>query len=170
MQQLTDPQQPALEKLEAIPGIDRRVAEVLLAEIGAAMTPFPSAGHLACWAGICAGNNESSGPEKERETTQGSRWLRPAWVQAAGAASHKKDSYFQAHARNRMRRRGRKRGFVALAHSLPRVIYHMLKEGTDYHDLGHDFLDRIRSEHPVKFHRKRLRQLGLAVLVTPLAA
>lgn len=82
-------------------------------------------------------------------------------MQAAWAASPKKDSYFQAHARNLMRRRGRKRGLVAVAHSLLLVIYHMLKEGTEYHDLGRDFLDRIRSEHLVKFHVKRPRSSAL---------
>jgi transposase len=170
IEQLTRPQQPVLEKLDAIPGIDRRVAEVLLAEIGADMTPFPSHGHLASWAGICPGNNESAGKKRSGKTTKGSRWLRQALVQAAWAASHKKDSYFQAHAQNLMRRRGRKRGLVAVAHSLLLVLYHMLKEGTEYRDLGPDFLDRIRSEHLTRFHIQRLQQLGLTVTVTPAAA
>jgi len=116
--QLTRPQQPALEKLDAIPGIDRRVAEVVLAEIGPDMSPFPSDAHLASWAGVCPGNHESAGKRRSGKTTKGSRWLRQALVQAAWAASHKKDSYFQAHAQNLMRRRGRKRGLVAVAHSL----------------------------------------------------
>lgn len=170
IEQMTRPQQPVLERLDAIPGIDRRVAEVLLAEIGADMTPFPSDAHLASWAGICPGNNESAGKKRSGKTTKGSRWLRQALVQAAWAASHKKDSYFQAHAQNLMRRRGRKRGLVAVAHSLLLVIYHMLHKGTEYHDLGRDFLDQIRSQHLVKFHLKRLQQLGLNVLVTPIAA
>ena len=109
------------------------------------MTPFPSDAHLASWAGICPGNNESAGKKRSGKTTKGSRWLRQALVQAAWAASHKKDSYFQAHARNLMHRRGRKRGLVAVAHSLLIVIYHMLKEGTDYRDLGPQFLDRLRA-------------------------
>jgi transposase len=170
IEQWTRPQQPVLEQLEAIPGIDRRVAEVLLAEMGADRTPFPSDGHLASWAGVCPGNHESAGKKRSGNTPKGSRWLRQALVQAAWAASHKKDSYFQAHAQNLMRRRGRKRGLGAVAHSLRLVIYHMLKEGAEYHDLGRDFLDRIRSAHLVKFHVRRLQQLGLAVVVTPVAA
>lgn len=170
IEQLTRPQQPVLERLDAIPGIDRRVAEVLLAEVGTDVSPFPSDAHLASWAGICPGNNESAGKRRSGKTTKGSRWLRQALVQAAWAASHKKDSYFQAHAQNLMRRRGRKRGLVAVAHSLLLVIYHMLKDEAQYCDLGRDFLDRIRFEHLTKFHVKRLQQLGFTVTVTPIAA
>ena len=168
--ELTRPHQPVLEKLDAIPGIDRRVAEVLMAEIGPDMTPFPTDAHLASWAGMCPGNNESAGKKRSGKTTKGSRWLRQALVQAAWAASHKKDSYFSAHARSLMRRRGRKRGLVAVAHSLLIVIYHMLQRGSEYQDLGHDFLDRIREKQLVSFHIKRLQQLGLAVTLAPAAA
>jgi transposase len=168
--ELTRPQQPVLEKLDAIPGIDRRVAEVLMAEIGPDMSPFPSDAHLASWAGLCPGNDESAGKKRSGKTTKGSRWLRQALVQAAWAASHKKDSYFQAHAQNLMRRRGRKRGLVAVAHSLLLVIYHILQRGSEYRDLGRDFLDRMRSDHLIRFHVKRLQQLGLTVTVAPAAA
>ena len=167
--ELTRPQQPVLEKLDAIPGVDRRVAEVLLAEIGPDVTPFPSDAHLASWAGICPGNNESAGKKRSGKTTKGSRWLRQALVQAAWAASHKKDSYFQAHAHNLMHRRGRKRGLVAVAHSLLTVIYHMLKEGTLYRDLGPRFLDQIRATHLIRFHVRRLQNLGMEVALTPTA-
>ncbi len=167
--ELTRPLEPVLEKLDAIPGVDRRVAEVLMAEIGPDMTPFPSHAHLASWAGISPGNNESAGKKRSGKTTKGSRWLRQALVQAAWAASHKKDSYFQAHARNLMHRRGRKRGLVAVAHSLLTVIYHILKGGTAYRDLGAQFLDRIRATQLVRFHVRRLQQLGLQVAIAPAA-
>jgi transposase len=167
--ELTRPLQPVLEKLDAIPGIDRRVAEALMAEIGPDMTPFPSDAHLASWAGISPGNNESAGKRRSGKTTKGSRWLRQALVQAAWAASHKKNSYFQAHARNLMHRRGRKRGLVAVAHSLLTVIYHMLKEDTAYRDLGPQFLDRLRAKHLIRFHVRRLQHLGLEVAITPAA-
>jgi transposase len=167
--ELTRPQQPVLEKLDAIPGVDRRVAEVLMAEIGPDMTPFPSDAHLASWAAICPGNNESAGKKRSGKTTKGSRWLRQALVQAAWAASHKKDSYFQAHARNLMHRRGRKRGLVAVAHSLLTVIYHMLKEDTAYHELGPQFLDQIRATQLVRFHVRRLQNLGMQVALTSAA-
>ena len=168
--ELTRPQQPALEKLDAIPGIDRRVAEVLVAEIGPDVRPFPSPQHLASWAGLCPGNDQSAGKRRSGKTTKGSRWLRQALVQAAWAASHKKDSYFQAHARHLMHRRGKKRGLIAVAHSLLVVIYHMFQRGAEYHDLGFDFLDRLRTKHLVRFHLKRLQQLGVSVSITPVAA
>ncbi len=168
--ELTRPQKPVLEKLDAIPGVDRRVAEVLMAEIGPDMTPFPSDAHLASWAGISPGNNESAGKERSGKTTKGSRWLRRVLVQAAWAASHKRDSYFQAHARSLMHRRGRKRGLVAVAHSLLTVIYHMLKEDTAYRDLGPQFLDQLRATRLIRFHVGRLQHLGLLVAITPVAA
>jgi transposase len=168
--ELARPLEPVLEKLDAIPGIDRRVAEVLIAEIGPDMTPFPSDAHLASWAGISPGNNESAGKKRSGKTTKGSRWLRQALVQAAWAASHKKDSYFQEHARNLMHRRGRKRGLVAVAHSLLIIIYHMLKEDSAYRDLGPHFLDHLRATHLIRFHVRKLQNLGLQVTLTPEAA
>lgn len=166
----TRPQQPVLEQLDEIPGVDLRVAQVLLAEIGADVKPFPTDAHLASWAGMCPGNNESAGKKRSGKTTKGSRWLRQALVQAAWAASHKKNSYFQAHARNLMHRRGRKRGLVAVAHSLLIVVYHMLDEGTRYRDLGPQYLDHLRAKHLVRFHVRKLQQLGLQVSVSPAAA
>ena len=168
--ELTRPLGPVLEKLDAIPGVDRRVAQVLMAEIGPDMTPFPSDAHLASWAGVSPGNNESAGKKRSGKTTKGSRWLRQALVQSAWAASHKKSSYFQAHARNLMHRRRRKRGLVAVAHSLLIVIYHMLKEDTDYRDLGPQCLDTLHAEHLIRFHLRRLQHLGLTVSITPAAA
>lgn len=167
---LTRPLEPVLEKLDAIPGIDHRIAEVLMAEIGPDMAPFPTHAHLASWAGVAPGNNQSAGKRRSAKTTKGSRWLRQALVQAAWAASHKKDSYFQAHARNLMHRRGRKRGLFAVAHSLLIDVYHMLKEGTSYCDLGPQFLDQLRATHLIRYHVRRLQQFGLEVALTPMAA
>jgi transposase len=168
--ELTRPHQPVLERLDAIPGIDRRIAEVLIAEIGPDVTPFPTDAHLASWAGLCPGNNESAGKKRSGKTTKGSRWLRQALVQAAWAASRKKNSYFHAHARALMRRRGSKRGAIAVAHSLLLVIYHILRGRGEYNDLGRDYLDRLREKQLIKFHVKRLQQLGLAVTLVPMAA
>ena len=118
---------------------------------------------------MCPGNNESAGRKRSGKTTKGSRWLRQALVQAAWAASHKQDSYFQVHAGNLMQRRGRKRGLVAVAHSLLIVVYHMLKEETHYCDWGPRFLDRLRAKHLIRFHVRRLQPLGLQAALRPVA-
>jgi transposase len=168
--ELTRPQEPVLEKLDAIPGIDRHIGQVLIAEIGPDVSPFPSDAHLASWAGLCPGNNQSAGKKRSGKTTKGSRWLRQALVQAAWAASRKKNSYFYAHARSLMRRRGAKRGAIAVAHSLLLVIYHILKRGTEYSDLGSGYLDQLRAQKLIHFHVKRLQQLGMEVKLVPAAA
>ena len=98
---------PAVDRLVTIPGVSRHAAEVIVAEIGTDMTRFPTAGHLASWAGMCPGNNESAGKRRTGRTTKGSRWLRTVLVQAAWAASHTKNTYLSAHYRRIAARRRR---------------------------------------------------------------
>src|SRR6516162_9054320 len=97
--------------------------------------PFPSEGHLASWAGLCSGMNESAGKKRSSRTRKGSRWLRQTMVQAAWAASHTKTTYLGAQYRRLAFRRGRKRALVALAHTMLGIVYHMLKKGTVFIDL-----------------------------------
>src|SRR5262249_21122124 len=125
----------AAQRLATIPGISDRVAETVVAEIGTDMNQFPTAEHLASWAGMCPGNNESGGKRRSGKTTKGSRWLRTALVQAAWAASHTKGTYFTSLYKRLAGRRGRKRALVALGHSLLTVIWHVLKHGTTYIEL-----------------------------------
>src|SRR5262249_28203823 len=103
------PFEPALERLQTVPGVGRRTAEVLLAEIGADRRRFPSAGHLASWAGLCPGNDESAGKRRSGRTRKGSPWLRTALVEAAQAAARTKDTYLAAQYRRLAARRGAKR-------------------------------------------------------------
>jgi transposase len=151
-------------RLDAIPGVNRLTIENVVAEIGAHMTQFPTAGHLASWAGLCPGNEESAGKRKSGRTTKGNVWLRRALCQAAWAAARKKDSYFQAQYRRLAGRRGKKRAVVGVAHSLLEVIYHLLKNAQlEYHDLGGNYFDELDPERLCRHLVKRLEKLGYDV-------
>jgi transposase len=145
-----------LARLDSIPGINRRTAEVILAEIGVDMSVFPSAAHLASWAALCPGNNESAGKHKSGKTRKGNRWLRTALIEAAAGASRAKDSALQARFRRVLRHRGPKKAIVALAHTLLRIVYHVLADGTTYLELGGDYYDRQ--------HRQRLTRRAIQLL------
>jgi transposase len=131
---LITPYLGAVERLQTIPGVDRRAAEVLVAEVGAYMTRFPTAGHLCRWAGMSPGNNRSAGKRKSGRTTQGNRWLRSVLVQAAWAASHTKETILGATYRRWVKRMGRKRALVALGHKVLVLVYKLLSEDTDYEE------------------------------------
>jgi transposase len=122
----------AEERLMTIPGVGRQAAEVLVAEIGPDMAKFPSAGHLASWAGVCPGNNQSGGKRLNGKTTKGSRWLRATLVQVAWAASHTKATIFGATYRRWAKRLGKKKALIAVGHKVLVIAYHLLKAGTDY--------------------------------------
>jgi transposase len=160
----------ALGWLVTIPGVQRRTAEVLLAEIGTDVTPFRTSEHLASWAGLCPGNNESAGKRRTGKMRKGSLWLRAALVQAAWAASRTKDTYLASHFRRLSARRGRKRAAAALAHTLLVVVYHVLSRRQPYQDLGADYLDRLEPDRLAQRLVKRLERLGLKVTVEPVVA
>jgi len=157
----------AAERLTTIPGVDQRTAETVIAAIGMDMKPFATAEHLASWAGMCPGNNESAGKRKSGRTTKGSRWLRQVLTQAAWAASHTKDTYLSSQYRRLAARRGKKRALAALGHTLLVVIYHLLKDGTKYHELGGDFLERLEPERLTRQLINRLEKLGHKVILQP---
>src|SRR5438874_3139969 len=160
----------AEERLQTIPGVSQRVAETVMAEIGTKMEQFPSAGHLASWAGMCSGNNESAGKRRSGRTTKGNRWLKRILVQAAWAASHTKGTYLAAQYRRLAKRRGCKRALVAVGHTLLVIIYHVLKRGTTYAELGADFLDRLEPARLTRQLVKRLEALGHKVTLEPCPA
>jgi transposase len=134
IEQVADPFAEATARLETIPGLGRRAAEVIVAEIGVDMTAFPTAGHLASWAGLCPGNDESAGKRRSGRTTKGSQWLRRMLVQVAWAASHTKETIFSATYRRWAKRLGKRKALVALGHKILVVIYKLLKEKTDYRE------------------------------------
>jgi transposase len=157
------PYADALARLDTIPGIGRRVAEELLAEIGPEMDRFPSAGHLASWAKVCPGNNESAGKRKSGRTGGGNPWLRQALIEAAWGASHAKRTYLAAQYRRLAARRGSKRAAMALAHTILTIAYYLLKRGTDYQDLGPNYFDERDREAVVRRSIRRIEQLGYKV-------
>src|SRR5262249_26912277 len=149
-----------IDRLDAIPGVDRRVAEVVLAEVGADMKPFPTHQNLASWAGMCPGNEESAGKRQRRGITPGNRWLKRTLAQAAWAASRTKNSYLASQYRRLAGRRGKKRALIAVGHSMLVIFYYMFKAGTSYNDLGTDFFDRLDPERLTRYYVKRLEFLG----------
>ena len=128
------PFEPATARLMTIPGVGRQAAEVIVAEIGADMSRFPTAGHLASWAGLCPGNNTSAERRKSGRTTKGSRWLRATLVQVAWAATHTKETIFGATYRKLARRLGKRKALVAVARKILVLAYLLLKTGVDYQE------------------------------------
>jgi transposase len=160
----------ALARLTTIPGVNRRIAEVILAELGTDMTRFPNAAHAASWAGLAPGKNESAGKNRSSKTTKGNKYLKSALTQAAQAVGRSKDNYLNAQYRRLASRRGKKRAAIAVAHSILVIAYHLLKNGTVYTDLGADYFERRNEQQVQKQLVKRLERLGYKVSLEPLAA
>lgn len=166
--ELCRPFEKALALLDQLPGVNRRIAEIIVAEIGLDMSRFPTSAHLASWAGVCPGNHESAGKRKTGKTRKGSSWLRAALVQAGWAAAHgtKNKSYLTAQYHRIARRRGKKRACVAVGHSLLVRAYALLSTGVNYIDLGFDYFER---EHHADLPQQlvnRLQRLGYNVTIT----
>ncbi len=165
IEEVMAPLAEAVRRLTTIPGVEARAAQNILAEIGPDMRQFPTAGHLASWAGVCPGNDESAGKRRGGQATKGNQWLRQAVVQSAWAAARSKGTYLSAHYRRLAARRGKKRAALALGHTLLVIIYHMLRDGADYADLGPDYLDRLQSERLTRSLVRRLEGLGHKVVL-----
>ena len=154
------------QQIDLIPGVNQRTIENVIAEIGTDMSRFPDAEHLSSWAGMCPGNEESAGKRIRHRTTKGDTWLRAALTEAAWAAGHSK-SYLGAQFRRIAARRGKKRALMAVGHTLLVIIYHMLKTGTSYKDLGPDFFNNLKPEQYRRYLVKRLESLGFNVELKP---
>ena len=164
------PFQPARELLRTIPGVAQRTAEIIVAEIGVDMGRFATPGHLASWAGLCPGNNESAGKHRSTHTRHGDQWLQSALVEAAWVAVRSKDTYLTVRFWRIAKRRGQQRALIAIAHTMLVIIWHMLNENVPYTDLGVDYL--ARNDNPDRRRRhliNQLEQLGYQVELHPAA-
>jgi transposase len=160
--------------LDTIPGVARQTAEIIVSEIGVDMSRFETADHLAAWAGVAPGNNETAGKRLSGKTRRGNKALGVALNQAAHAAAHTKNTYLSAQYHRLAGRRGQKKAVVAVSHSILVIAYHMIKRKEPYHELGGDYFDKRRPEATAKRLVKRLEQLGFSVSLdlaaAPLAA
>jgi transposase len=159
----------ALRLLVTIPGVDLTTAECLIAEVGIDMDQFPSSAHLASWAGICPGNDESAGKRKSGKTPKGNRWLRRVLGESSWAASRTKNTYLSAQYNRILMRRGKKRAIVAVGHSILVSYYYIIKEKKAYQDLGSDYFTRLNPESHKRYHVKKLESLGYEVILTKAA-
>jgi len=154
----------AIERLDTIPGIDLRAAQNIIAEIGANMEQFATAGHLASWVGVCPGNNESAGKRKSGRTTKGNRWLRVILVQCAWAASRTRGTFLRQLYGRLVGRRGKKRALVAVAHRLLHIVYNVIKKGQVYQEPASTTQSRPKDTDRLKQRLlKRLEKLGVNV-------
>jgi len=159
------PFEKALVAIDEIPGIGIRTAEQIIAEIGVDMSRFPTAEHLASWAGLCPGNDESAGKRKSGKTNKGNMHLKATLVECAQAIGHTKGTYLAAHYNRIVARRGSKRAKVAVAHTVLVIIYHMLKEGTAYQDLGGNYFEKRNETAIVRRMTRRLESMGFNVTI-----
>lgn len=153
----------AVEKLDMITGVGPSTAQLILSEVGIDMNPFPTDGHLCAWAGVAPGNNESAGKRLSGRTRKGNQSLRAGLVQAAHAAARSKSTYLSALYRRIAARRGKKRAIIAVAHAILKIVYHMLKNETDYIKLGHDYFDKLNPKRTASRLIKRLEEMGYSV-------
>jgi len=154
-----------LALLDTIPGVGRQIAEQIIAEIGTDMSRFPSSAHLASWAGMAPGNNESAGKRKSGRTRKGNKSLRTTLTEAARAAAHTKDTYLSAQYQRLVSRRGANRAAIAVGHSILVIVYHILKTGMPYRELGANYFDQWRKNAVVNNMVKRFNSLGFKVTI-----
>lgn len=167
IEEVLRPFAPIVERLTTIPGVKQRTAEVLVAECGTDMSRFATAGHLASWAGMCPGNNESGGKRKTGQTRKGSKWLRMALIEAGHAAARTTDTALGARHRRIMRHRGYQRAVVAVGHEILVIAHCLISRNVTYRELGVDYYDRRHAERTIRRCVRLLEQLGQQVTLTP---
>ncbi|MDI7277802.1 MAG: IS110 family transposase [Anaerolineae bacterium] len=161
------PFEEEVARLDTIPGVGQRIAEIIIAEIGLDMTRFATSGHLASWAGMCPGNNESAGKRKGGKTRNGSIWLRRALTEAARAAARAKSTYLAAQYRQLVVRRGSKKAAIAVGHSILVIAYNLLRHRDTYRDLGPSYFNERRRARVAQRAIQQLHNLGYQVTIAP---
>jgi transposase len=156
---VSEPYQNELELLKTIPGVGDGVAIGIISEIGIDMEQFPSHKHLASWAGVSPGNNESAGKNKSGATTQGNKWLKTKLVEASWSATRSKDTYLSSKYRSLVKRKGPKKAIIALGHKILVSAYYILKEVKSYKELGSTYLEKIKKDKLVTFYKDQLAKL-----------
>lgn len=162
VEELLDPFADLVRRLRTIPGVRRIVVAVLLAEIGPDMSKFPTASHLVSWACLAPRNDMSAGKRRSTRTRKG-QWLKAVLIQAAWAAVRQKDTYLHAQFQRIRARRGAKKAIIAVAASILTAAYHIIQNGTEYHDLGPDFFQRRNKEKAAHRLVQRLQNMGYTV-------
>lgn len=162
-----EPHQELLALLDTVPGVNELVAWTVIAELGTDMGVFPTAAHVASWAGVCPGTNESAGKQISTKTRKGNRYLRRALLEAAWAATRKKDSYLRAFFYRIQHRKGWGKAIVALGHKLLVIMYEILKTRTPYYEIGGNYYDQLNPEKTINRLVARLGRLGVEVTVQP---
>jgi transposase len=160
----------ARARLETIPGVAKRAAECIIAEIGVDMTVFPTASHLASWAGVSPGNNITGGKRRSGKTSKGNRWLGEILNQCAWAAARSKDTYLSAQFWRLARRIGKKKAAVAVGHSMLVIAWHLLTNNCNYQDLGGDYFITRDADRARQRAVAQLQALGYTVNLEPAAA
>lgn len=166
IQEMLQPYAAQLALLQEIPGVERTLAAVIIAELGVDMSVFESVSQVASWAGVCPGNNESAGKRKSSRIPKGNVYLKTALVEAANSAARAKGTYLRDKFYRLKARRGYKRAAVAIAHKILVSIYHMLSQNVSYNDLGDRYLDNLNKHHLTRNLVHRLERLGYSVTLT----
>ena len=170
LEERLEPFQESIKLLKTIPGVQDRIAQMMVGETGVDMSRFPSAAHLCSWAGVCPGNHRSAGKRKPENTRKGGRWLKPALLEAVWAAVRENDSYLSAQYHRLVPHKGKKKAAIAVTHSMLEAAYYILRDRVPYQDLGPDFFLRRNKEAIQRRCLRQLQQLGLEVEVKPKAA